>query len=63
MTRDQLEAILTQLSDEEKSSSRDVVDELIEEWFAEDVEATQIKDVAPDIKDNRFGMYVMEVYE
>lgn len=63
MTRDQLEAILTQLSEEGKISSRDVVDELVEEWFAEDIEATSNSDIAPDIKDDRFGIYIMEVYE
>ena len=37
LTRNQMEAILLQLSDDENASSRNIVDELVDEWFPEDI--------------------------
>lgn len=63
LTRNQMEAILLQLSDDEDTSSRNIVDELVDEWFPEDIEVIPTRVVSSDITDDRFGMYVMEVYE
>lgn len=62
LTRDQLEAVLLQLGDE-CSSSCDVAEKLIEEWFPEDVAVTLDPETALDLQEKGLETYVIEVYQ